>query len=454
MPWAALLDNPDLRRWHQNIARGSRITADVYLRRLGATCELLGKRPGELLALKEKDLRDLLLDFVAAEEEKGHAGSYIQSSIKAVKSWLLHNGMKLTLPIRIKGTQETPSLRDERTPTQEELRRIFLSATPRDRVSCVLMSHAGLRPEVLGNYLGDDGLRLSDLPELKVQGATVRFETVPAIIAVRSELSKAAHRYFTFLGEEGCGYVVNYLEERLREGERLRPDSDLIHPKGVGTGGKKSFIRTINIGDGIRTAIRAAGFPWRPYVLRAYFDTQLLLAESQGKIAHDYRVFWMGHKGSMEARYTTNKNRLPESLVDDMREAYKRCEPFLSTGKVAAAPSEADLKRAILGVLLPESEVAKLDVAKMSGEDVRRVVAEKLRGAQAAGVGPSIRPSSVEQQTSGPSDGTAEPLEALVRLGELRDWLASGWQYVTKLPNGEAIVRRPVEWGGTDLPHR
>ena len=264
MPWAALLENPDLRRWHENVARGSRITADVYLRRLGATCERLGRKPGDLLTLKERELRDLLLDFVAAEEKKRRAGSYIQSSIKAVKSWLLHNGVKLTLPIKVKGAQETPSLREERTPTQDELRRILLSATPRDRVSCILLAHSGLRPEVLGNYLGDDGLRLADLPELRMKGSKVRFERSPAVIAVRPELSKAAHRYFTFLTEEGCSYVVNYLEERLREGEHLKPETDLIHPKGVGAGGKKAFIRTINIGDGVRNAIRAAGFPWRP----------------------------------------------------------------------------------------------------------------------------------------------------------------------------------------------
>ncbi len=63
--------------------------------------------------------------------------------------------------------------------------------------------------------------------------------------------------------------------------------------------------------------------------LRAYFDTQLLIAESKGKIAHDFRVFFMGHKGSMEARYMTNKGMLPEMLTREMREAFARSEEFL-----------------------------------------------------------------------------------------------------------------------------
>ena len=34
-----LLENQDVKRWHDNVARGSGVTADVYLRRLGNFCE-------------------------------------------------------------------------------------------------------------------------------------------------------------------------------------------------------------------------------------------------------------------------------------------------------------------------------------------------------------------------------------------------------------------------------
>ena len=78
----------------------------------------------------------------------------------------------------------------------------------------------------------------------------------------------------------------------------------------------------------IRDAMRPR-FQWRPYVLRRFFDTQLLIAESRGKIAHDFRVFFMGHKGSIEAVYTTNKGILPETLVNEMRDAFQRSQEFL-----------------------------------------------------------------------------------------------------------------------------
>jgi hypothetical protein len=421
-PRLALLDNKDLARWHANVARGSGITADVYARRLAAFCEQMKVEPLALPGLSEKELRDLLLDFVSEEEKKKRAGSYIQSSTKAVKSWLVHNGVKLTLPVRIHGASDTPSLKDERTPTQEELRAILMAATPRDRVSCSLMAFSGVRPEVLGNYRGDDGLRLGDLKDLKVKGKAIDFEQTPALVEVRKELSKADRRYFTFLGREACDYVRQYLEERLRAGEKLGPESDLIHPKGTGGSRDKSFVTTINVGDGVRKSIRGAGFKWRPYVLRAYFDTQLLLAESKGKLAHDYRVFWMGHKGSMEARYTTNKGRLPKDLLDDMRAAYKRSETFLSISSTKSMANEG-ADRVVKALLeargMPKEEAQRIDISEKS--DAELVEMFKKLGAV----------------TSLKRNEKAFPVDDVPKM------LDAGWEFVAPLNGTMAVLRSP-----------
>ena len=48
------------------------------------------------------------------------------------------------------------------------------------------------------------------------------------MVVVRATLSKAKHRYFTFLPQEGCTYLSEYLENRIREGENLKPDSPVI----------------------------------------------------------------------------------------------------------------------------------------------------------------------------------------------------------------------------------
>jgi hypothetical protein len=74
----------------------------VYLRRLGAFCEANKVTPNELLRLRPKKLHDLFLDTVSAMERKGHAGGYIASVLKAVKSWLSFNGEEIRGAIKIR----------------------------------------------------------------------------------------------------------------------------------------------------------------------------------------------------------------------------------------------------------------------------------------------------------------------------------------------------------------
>ena len=77
----------------------------------------------------------------------------------------------------------------------------------------------------------------------------------------------------------------------------------------------------------------------------------------------------MGHKGDIEARYSTNKGVLPPDMVEDMRRCYRDCEPFLTTvaqpmeesSVVKEAKVEAlkTIAKSLLGIDLIEVKVAK-----------------------------------------------------------------------------------------------
>jgi hypothetical protein len=88
-----LLEDERVRKWVDYVARGSSVTAQVYFRRLGRVCEEKGLLPSELLNKDEEWLWNFLNDIVSDMEIKGKAGVYIQSRIKAVKSWLGFNGI-------------------------------------------------------------------------------------------------------------------------------------------------------------------------------------------------------------------------------------------------------------------------------------------------------------------------------------------------------------------------
>ncbi len=162
-------------------------------------------------------------------------------------------------------------------------------------------------------------------------------------------------------------------------------------------------------------------YVWRPYVLRAYFDTQLLVAENNGKIAHAYRQFFMGHKGNMEARYTTNKGRLPETVIEDMREAYRRSLEFLETRQTTQTEDrlrDAMRRQLLLVAGFTGDEIDEMD-PNMNDEEFQNMIRQKLIGAIANNGNP----------------------QKVINIDEIPKYLENGWSYVASIHDGQAIVK-------------
>ena len=119
------------------------------------------------------------------ERERKSPG-YITTMIKGVRSWLRHNDIECKAKIKITNSTATPSIEDERVPTQEELKNALCYASERARVIISLVAMSGLRLETLGNSTGTDGLTLKDLPELTAEGNHVNFIKTPTMVVVRS----------------------------------------------------------------------------------------------------------------------------------------------------------------------------------------------------------------------------------------------------------------------------
>jgi hypothetical protein len=333
--------------------------------------------------------------------------------------------------VNIRGESDTPTIADERIPTKEELAKILCTATPRGRVAIALLALSGLRPQSLGNYQGTDGLRLKDLPETTVTATGLTFDQVPSRVVVRKPLSKNRRRYFTFLPDEATIYLREHLEERVRHGEPLNPDTPLLgfDPRGPR---KNPCLRTTLVTRDVKVAITKAGYDWRPYVLRAYFDTTMIIAESKGLIAHPYIAFFMGHQGDMEARYSTNKGRLPQQMIEDMRASYRKCQPYLETltqpinqsSIVKEAKKEAlkSLAKSLLDIDLLDVKIAKereLDRALDVDEEIAlfETTIQKLR-----------------EQDDDP--------QLIVAEADLEAYLHDGWEFISVLPSQKILIRK------------
>ncbi|MBX8642754.1 MAG: site-specific integrase, partial [Thermoplasmata archaeon] len=420
--YLSLLDDENFRRWYQNVARRHESTAKNYLRCIGKLCDIINFEPKALIELPQRERDNIILDYISKRERKGITGASIKVEIKALKSWLKWNDIEIKRPIRIRNANLTTTLDSEVIPDQEQLRSILNVATPQQKVAIALVAFSGVRLEVLGNYNGSDGLRLSDFPELQLQNETVTFLKVPTLVRIRRELSKTGYPYFTFLGQEGCDYVKAFIEKRFhdtytrwsKKGEKkevVDMQSPLIVPAKV----VPDFISTVNIGDIIRKPMRLAGNTNRPYVLRSYFATKAMQAEAKG-FQRDWRVFMMGHKGDIEHIYTLNKNHLRPDLIEQMRDGYKAALPFLETVKQPSTIDRSEFLRQFM-----KSAGMTDDQIEQQGEvDIIKVIKDKL------GIGGN--PETPKRNNS------AQSAQRIIRLSELDNYLTEGYEFVHELP--------------------
>ncbi len=452
--WANLLNDETVKRWYENLERGSPITAKERLRILSRYLQYHKLTPKQLVVKAKKNresVEDQLHDFVTKLDRDGRAPGYIQNYIKSVRTWLDYNGIKLIRRIKIRDSQSTPTIENEQVPNKEELRNLLTYAGERARVSISLMAFSGLRPQVLGNYQGLNGLRLENFPELDISGGNIIFKKIPIQIIVPSQLSKTNNKYITFLNEEGVGYLKAYLEKRAARGEKLTPDSPIIATSpGFEKKGKSSknygssFIETQNITREIREAMRPK-YNWRPYVLRAYFDTQMLLAESNGKISHAYRQFFMGHKGDIEARYTTNKGKLTADMIEDMRRAYLSSDIFLTTQQVSS--DDLKLKELLLQQWREQAKLYGLDPMKIAFESKQegidlgpdneiRLIQEEIVKRTA----PHLMPIGTTYTNQNGSEHKIITEEKLV------EHLDNGWELVKEINGNKFLLKKNVDY--------
>ncbi|MDE2812524.1 MAG: hypothetical protein OXM01_05860, partial [Gemmatimonadota bacterium] len=480
-PPKALLNDPDVRRWHDNMRRSSAITCVVRLRRLNLFCHRVGMGPHELAKTGRDDpmkVENVLLDHVSWMEEKKYAPGYIAGVVGAVKSWLEYNHIEIRRKIKVANSDVPVSIQDEKIPDGRQLKKMLDAADPRSRVIISMMAFAGVRPQVMGLADKSDGLVLSDLPDLVLDGKDTRFSRMPAMVVVRPQLSKIRKKYFTFLTEEGCQYVLGYLRERMARGEPIKHGSPLVTTdhgyrlKGWGKldGNDSRFLVTGVLGAIVRPVIRSV-LKARPYALRAYFDSQLLIAESHGCMTNAYRQFFMGHKGDMEARYTTNKGRLTEQMTEDMRRAFEQSQPFLSTD--ATHDTETDKRRMLVGMWRQQARMYGLDIDAMLAagpQDGGRGAPEPTAPVQEGGAarndnaGMSATALEADQNASGAGekaaaagaaggaasaaacDKTRHPFESRIAddESELLARTAEGWDLVRDLPGERFLIRRKI----------
>ena len=430
-----LLEDAGVKRWYENLKARSEITADTYLRNFGLWLEWLNLTEEKLTYYAKEDfktLKNLISDQIRKKENEGKAGSYISTSLKPLLSFLKFNNITINLQINIKNENRNLTTENERIPTKKELATILRSTDTRGRLEIALMAFSGVRPETIGSYKGNNGLKISDIKDMKIINGKIEFIKIPMEITVRPELSKARHQYLTFLSEEGSRYMKEYLNERINNKEKINGESPLILPNENKSRKEinNRFLETQLISREIKKAIKKAGFQWRPYVFRAYFATNLDIAESNGEISHPWRQFIMGHKGDIEARYSTNK-KLSDEIKDQIRETYRKCEKHLSTEPERREEDKITEKLREYTITIFETTF-NTKLKKEKKEELMKLTTENFEE--------ELKRISNKRKTEILNNGNTQKI---ITINEIEEYINKGWEFITTLPDGKAIIRIP-----------
>jgi hypothetical protein len=214
-----------------------------------------------------------------------------------------------------------------------ELSRVIGAATPRCRVSIVLLAFSGISSGSLGSSEGTDGLQLSDFFKSDLTSSGLRFDEYPAILKIRATPNERRAHGYACVCEEGLIYINEYLNQRTQEGEILCPSSPLIrgsNRRSIHTLTQNLFLPTIQIENEIHRAFTNTGLPRTPHILRKYFESNLELARKNEQITEQELKFLMGHSTVIkEASIPTDQ--FASTVLHRIRRSYNACKPYLST---------------------------------------------------------------------------------------------------------------------------
>jgi len=433
--------DPRVKAWYESQRDASPSSSRIYVTNLSRVLEENHLSVEQFVALARDEpgtLESLLAKWQRTRMDKrGTKAASIRQFYAALRSFLHHEHVLFDDYPKLKVIKGS-TLSNERVPTQTELGLICAALTPRWRTAELFIAHSGIRPGVLcANAARKDGapaLQLRHLPDLILKPEP-HFAKVPFVIQVPKELSKTGKSYVTFGGQELADALLAYLKTR----SNLTPDSFVLTGKLSRRDPtseevvefEKEPVQSFTLNEALTLGIKKVvpdGVRWRPYVARAYFSTQLHLAEGRGLISRELRECFMGHDVGTGGTYNVGK-AWSEDMLEQARATYAKCLPLLETAQRTTSQEVVELRQ--------------LNRVFIEGNPVLRLLSTKQKEELEA-----LTPMELIRQVTRrmkPADET--PKQKVFPNENVPAMLAKGWTVAAPLGSDQMVLNAP---GATD----
>jgi hypothetical protein len=278
-------------------------SAKVYSYVLANFCRAHNTTPETLLQMPLEKIEDLTEQFIKRNRNK-IAPKYLNVIYNAVKTWLhLNRKIKSRKMFReIKFDKQSRKTRDVPLPNKDFIRKLCNNADLREKLVVVFYGIYALRPSLIPQItIGD--VYHKDIA-FNPDGTVKLSNRVWIMVKREYEGNKGNIDFPIILTSETSKWLEDYLNQRVRSGEQLTPETPLI------TAYSKANVDRI-----IDKLFRKVGFKGRNYLLR-HLGSKLLKRAYEDE---DLKEWLCGHKGKISAIY----DHAGHTLADWEIESYK-----------------------------------------------------------------------------------------------------------------------------------
>jgi integrase len=310
---------------------------------------------------------------------------------------------------------------DDRAPTVEEIRRLLSAADLRMRCLILFLASSGAR---IGSIRY---LRWRDISPVKTSDGL----ELARVVIYRGE----PEQYATFVTPEAYSQLLEYQRMRTGLGERVGPDSFVFVNTGNVDNFRPEMVRPITVGS-MKNLLRRT---LRQLSMRSTIYQGTKYRNFEFKQAHGFRKFFktrmemsgvkpiitemlMGHALGVSSSYM---KPVEAELVEEYAKAVKN----LTMSEARQGMSRDDVVATFNRQFLKLSRYADEEIDAMG--DISQLTPEQLTELQ----------DRKKMESMGLENGSTQKV---VPLREIKAYVVNGWEYVTALPEGEAVIRLPA----------